>query len=136
MPGWRQARDAVDRVRFAEGFRGVRGATRETGVSNGNSHSPDRLRRLQRSRLETLLAAWLPVASDPAEAQAEKAVGLALKIMERQAALDGLDLKGGKPGEELEAVHFADPQELAERIKTVSPILMARLRGDKQSIFE
>ena len=77
-----------------------------------------------------MLAAWLPLAGDSKEPQAEKAVGLALNIMERQAALDGFDLKGSKSGDEPNGPRFADSVELAERVRKVSPILMARLRGE------
>jgi len=102
---------------------------------NGNGMPADKLRAVQRARLEEMLLVWLPLASDPAESQAEKAVGLALKIMERQAMLDGFDLKCSKSGEEADGPRFADPVELAKRVKAVSPVLMAacggRLASDK-----
>jgi len=90
--------------------------------------SADKLREVQRARLEEMLSVWLPLAAKPSEPQAEKAVGLVLKIMERQTGLDGLDLKGCKSGEESDGPRFADPVELAERVAAVSPVLIARLR--------
>jgi len=64
---------------------------------------------------------------EPLEA-ALKAGALVLKLLERLARLDGLDAAEKR---ELTVTETADPVELARRVRTVSPVLMARLRlGD------
>jgi len=84
-------------------------------------------RERMRARLETLLGVWIPAATD-AENLSDKAVLVTLKIMERQAELDRLD---AGPEEKPAASRFADPLELARRVAVVSPVLTARLRGEK-----
>jgi len=92
-----------------------------------------------------LLERWLPIATaealalqkegrsgpvideDPLEAGL-KAGAFVLKVLERLARLDGLDAAEKR---ELTVTDLADPVELANRVRTVSPVLAARLRfGD------
>ena len=92
-----------------------------------------------------LLQRWVPVATsenlalrkegrsgpvvdeEPLEA-GFKAGAFVLKVLERLARLDGLDAAEKR---ELTVAELADPVELAQRVKAVSPVLMERLRlGD------
>ncbi|XHR26958.1 MAG: hypothetical protein ACFUZC_13510 [Chthoniobacteraceae bacterium] len=54
-----------------------------------------------------------------------KAAATVLKLLERLAKLDGLDAAEKR---ELTVTETADPEELARRVRTVSPLLIARLR--------
>jgi hypothetical protein len=102
----------------------------------------DERREQQRTVCFKLLERWVPVAAsadlavreqgrsgpiideEPLEAGL-KAAGLVLKLLERLARLDGLDAAEKR---ELTLTEMADPVELARRVHTVSPLLIARLR--------
>lgn len=101
-------------------------------------------RERQRSVCAQLLERWVPVAAsselalreegrsgpvideEPLEAGL-KAGAFVLKLLERLARLDGLDAVEKR---EVTATEPADPMELAQRVRIVSPILMARLASD------
>lgn len=74
----------------------------------------------QELRLDVLLDLWGAVAvTNMGKPEGERATSICLKLMERQAALLGLDKKSGqagesRPGGEEQAV---TPQELAERVR-------------------
>ena len=61
----------------------------------------------------------MPVAQESSD-EGLKAGAFVLKLLERLAQIDGLDMP-----EEPEQVDF---EELARRVEAVSPVLMARLR--------
>lgn len=99
-------------------------------------------RARQREVCLKLLERWVPVAASAELAVKEagrsgpiineepldaglKAGAFVLKLLERLARLDGLDLAEKR---EATATEMADPVELARRVRVVSPILMARLR--------
>ena len=102
-------------------------------------------RARQRAVCHELLKRWVPVAASEALAVSKKgrngeiideepleaglkAGALVLKLLERLSKLDGLDTEE-KPepvtGERVDLV------ELARRVKTVSPVLAARLRQER-----
>jgi hypothetical protein len=89
-----------------------------------------------------LLQRWVPVATSPQLAVRKegrsgpvideepleagfKAGAFVLKVLERLARLDGLDVEETR---DLNALELADPVELAKRVEAVSPVLMERLR--------
>ncbi|MDD5351213.1 MAG: hypothetical protein PHQ12_13465 [Chthoniobacteraceae bacterium] len=96
----------------------------------------------QRAVCYQMLERWVPVAAtaalalrsegrngavideEPLEAGL-KAGALVLKVLERLARLDGLDVVEKR---EPTLVAVADPVELARRVRVVSPVLTARLR--------
>lgn len=101
-------------------------------------------RERQRQVCSQLLERWVPVAAsadlavreegrsgpvideEPLEAGL-KAAALVLKLLERLARLDGLDAAEKR---ELTVTEWADPAELARRVRVVSPLLMARLQPE------
>lgn len=96
----------------------------------------------QRAVCYEMLERWVPVAAsaalavrsegrngpvideEPLEAGL-KAGSLVLKVLERLARLDGLDVVEKR---EPTLPEVADPVELARRVRVVSPLLVARLR--------
>jgi hypothetical protein len=89
----------------------------------------DDRRALMRGHLDALLAAWMPVATDPAAADALKALPLAVRVVELAADLDGLHAAKAAPrAEGAEEAKWADPHDLAERVAAVSPVITARLQ--------
>ncbi len=109
-------------------------------------------RERQRAVCLALLERWVPVAASAAlklrtegktgpvidEDTLEaglKAGGFVLKVLERLARIDGLDVAEKR---EVTLTETADPAELARRVRVVSPVLMARLRleGPLQSSDE
>jgi len=65
-----------------------------------------------------------PVIDEEAFESGLKAGAFVIKVLERLARLDGLDAAEKK---EVTVSEFADPLELARRIRVVSPVLLARL---------
>ena len=104
--------------------------------------SQQQRRALQRDACVQLLESWLPVAAikNPATGSSGnlpdketldsglKAGAFVLKLLERLARLDGLDATDDPEPPKSEKV---DPLELARRVQVVSPVLMARLRGEE-----
>lgn len=99
--------------------------------------------RRERQRLvcAELLKKWVPLATSEALALARevrgkpvieeealetglKAGAFVLKVLERLARLDGIDAAEKR---EMVVSEFADPLELARRVRAISPLLTARL---------
>ncbi len=98
-------------------------------------------RAKQREVCEQLLARWLPLATsadillqkegrsgpviddEPFEAGL-KAGAFVLKLLERLGKLDGLDTDEEPPEERVKPI---DPVELARRVRTLAPILAAKM---------
>lgn len=109
---------------------------------------PDRPPKTQEERRERqrlvcaeLLKKWVPLATSEALALARevrgkpvieeeafetglKAGAFVLKVLERLARLDGVDAAEKR---EMVVSEFADPLELARRVRAISPLLTARL---------
>lgn len=67
-----------------------------------------------------------PVVEEEAFETGLKAGVFVIRVLERLARLDGLDAAERK---EVEVSGLADPLELVQRVRTVSPLLAARLAG-------
>ena len=106
-------------------------------------------RQRQREICAQLLERWVPIAAvglalrhegrggpvideEPLEAGL-KAGAYVLKLLERLAKLDGLDAAEKR---ELTVTKLADPVELARRIRSVSPVLMERLKLSHPPLLE
>lgn len=117
---------------------------KKTKSAEENPQIQEKRRARQRTVCNQLLKRWVPVATAEALALRKegksgpvideetletglKAGAFVLKVVERLARLDGLDVMdtGEMPFSEL-----ADPEELARRVQAVSPVLSARLRQD------
>ena len=106
-------------------------------------------RQRQRDVCAQLLEHWVPIASPELAVRKEgrngpvieenaleeglKAGAIVLKLLERLAKLDGLDAAEKR---EVTVRRTADPLELARRVQTVSPILIARLRQQPPLLLE
>ena len=121
-------------ARRAKRAGGVVGATEERKQGEGRDR--------QRAVCYQLLERWVPVATsaalavrsegkagpvideEPLEAGL-KAGAYVMKVLERLARLDGLDVAEKR---EVTVAEVADPVARARRVRVVSPVLMARLR--------
>jgi|GEM_PF-2155855 len=116
----------------------------------GSEAGLEESRTRQRAICAALLEKWVPLATAEALAvQGEsrgkpvleeeafetglKAGAFVLKVLERLARLDGLDAAERK---EVTVSEFADPLELARRIRVVSPVLLARLEQAVHPLVE